>query len=105
MTQGIPSLLESLSSDVENVLLTFARIWYTLETGEFGSKDEAARWVLNRLPKEHQGALEGAATWYLGTEPSDAPDWRSIAGPCAEFMVSRSQELARRRCPDHPQPE
>ena len=105
MTQGIPSLLESLSRDVENVLLTFARIWYTLETGEFGSKDEAAGWVLRRMPREHQGALEGAAKWYLGTEPSDAEDWRSTALPCADFMVSRAQELARRRCPDLPQPE
>ena len=43
---GIPHLLSDLESDTRNVLLTLARIWTTLQTGQLRSKDAAAagRW-------------------------------------------------------------
>ncbi|KOG61006.1 aminoglycoside nucleotidyltransferase ANT9 [Streptomyces sp. NRRL F-3307] len=62
---GIPGLLDGLDSDTRNVLLTFARIWTTLATGQIKSKDAAADWALAQLPPEHRPALEHARQLYL----------------------------------------
>jgi predicted nucleotidyltransferase len=62
---GIPGLLDDLDSDTRNVLLTFARIWTTLATGQIKSKDAAADWALAQLPPEHRAALEHARQLYL----------------------------------------
>ncbi|GHG99353.1 nucleotidyltransferase [Streptomyces lanatus] len=62
---GIPTLLDDLDGDTRNVLLTFARIWTTLATGQIRSKDAAADWALARLPPEHRPALEHARQLYL----------------------------------------
>ncbi len=48
---GVPDLLDELESDTRNVLLTLARIWMTLGTGEITSKDAAAQWAIARLPE------------------------------------------------------
>jgi predicted nucleotidyltransferase len=68
MLQGIEPLLEDLDDDTRNVVLTLARIWTTLGTGEFRSKDAAADWALERLPEEHRAALARARAIYLGDE-------------------------------------
>jgi streptomycin 3"-adenylyltransferase len=62
---GIPGLLHDLPGDTRNVVLTFARIWATLATGEIKSKDAAADWALAQLPPEHQPVLEHAKQLYL----------------------------------------
>lgn len=62
---GIPGLLADLDDDTRNVLLTFARIWATLGTGEIKSKDTAADWALTRLPREHRAVLQHAKELYL----------------------------------------
>lgn len=61
---GIPDLLDDLPGDTRNVVLTFARIWATLATGEIMSKDAAAGWALARLPPEHQPVLRHARQLY-----------------------------------------
>jgi predicted nucleotidyltransferase len=68
---GIPGLLDDLDGDTRNVLLTFARIWTTLATGQIRSKDAAADWVLARLPPEHRPALEHARQLYLNCSYSE----------------------------------
>jgi predicted nucleotidyltransferase len=62
---GIPGLLDDLDGDTRNVVLTFARIWTTLVTGEIRSKDAAAEWALTQLPPEHRPVLEHAKQLYL----------------------------------------
>ncbi|MEU7962736.1 aminoglycoside adenylyltransferase family protein [Streptomyces sp. NPDC049097] len=62
---GIPSLLNDLDSDTRNVLLTLARIWTTLATGQIKSKDAAAERALAQLPCEHRAALDHARQLYL----------------------------------------
>ncbi|MCI4062593.1 aminoglycoside adenylyltransferase family protein [Micromonospora sp. R77] len=62
---GIPGLLDDLTGDTRNVLLTFARIWTTIATGEIRSKDAAADWALGHLPPEHRPVLEHARDLYL----------------------------------------
>jgi predicted nucleotidyltransferase len=72
---GIPDLLHELSDDTRNVLLTFARIWATLATGEIKSKDAAADWALARLPAEHRPVLEHAKQLYLTRRYSEETAW------------------------------
>ncbi|NLU69447.1 DUF4111 domain-containing protein [Streptomyces sp. HNM0574] len=61
---GIPELLDELDEDTRNVLLTLARVWCTLATGEIRPKDAAADWALDQLPPEHRPVLEHARQLY-----------------------------------------
>ncbi|MFE9689427.1 aminoglycoside adenylyltransferase family protein [Micromonospora sp. NPDC005806] len=63
---GIPGLLAGLDDDTRNVLLTFARIWATLASGDVLPKDAAADWALAQLPTEHRPVLAHARASYLG---------------------------------------
>ena len=65
MTHGVGSLVNELETDTRNVILTLARIWMTLETGEIQRKDEAAAWAAERLPAELGGVLDRARELYL----------------------------------------
>lgn len=80
--------MADLGSDTRNVLLTLARIWVTLATGDIRAKDTAADWVLARLPDEHRPVLARARAVHLGEEPER---WGDIAQgrvrACAEFVV------------------
>ena len=69
---GVPSLLADLETDTRNVLLTFARIWFTLETGRIDSKDVAAAWAVERVPATLRSVLIRARELYL--EGADI-DW------------------------------
>lgn len=68
---ALPALLDSLEGDERNVLLTLARMWRTLVTGEFVSKDAAAEWAQTRLPAEHATVLADARDGYLGILKDD----------------------------------
>ncbi|MFD7749111.1 aminoglycoside adenylyltransferase domain-containing protein [Streptomyces sp. NPDC059698] len=68
---GIPDLLDNLGGDTRNALLTFARIWTTLATGQIRSKDAAANWALGMLPPEHRPVLEHARQLYLSYHYSE----------------------------------
>jgi streptomycin 3"-adenylyltransferase len=63
--EGIPGLLADLDDDTRNVLLTLARIWTTLATGEIKTKDAAADWAMAHLPPKHRPVLEHARHLYL----------------------------------------
>ena len=84
---GIPHLLGDLESDTRNVLLTLARIWTTLQTGQIRSKDAAAAWVLEQLPPEHQPVLARARALYLRGE--DGERWADMTAvrAHAEYVV------------------
>ena len=74
MVEGIPGLLADLADDTRNVLLTLARIWTTLVTGEIRSKDEAADWVLARLPEQDRPLLERARDLYRSGGDGEWPE-------------------------------
>ncbi|WP_435283261.1 aminoglycoside adenylyltransferase family protein [Streptomyces koelreuteriae] len=82
---GVPELMGELDSDTRNVLLTLARIWSTLVTGDIRSKDAAASWVLGRLPAGHRAVLARARAVYLG-EADECWDGLETRA-CAEFLV------------------
>ncbi|MEU3556078.1 aminoglycoside adenylyltransferase domain-containing protein [Streptomyces fragilis] len=63
--EGVPGLLDGVEEDTRNVLLTLARVWYTLATGRVGRKDAAADWVLRRLPPALRPVLGHARHLYL----------------------------------------
>lgn len=71
--EALPALIETLQGDERNVLLTLVRMWRTLVTGEFVSKDVAADWAATRLPAEQASVLADAREAYL-TGRED--DWR-----------------------------
>jgi streptomycin 3"-adenylyltransferase len=70
MTDEIGSLLDDLDSDTVNVLLTLARIWHTLVTGEFVPKDAAASWAVVRLGEPHEALEHASETYRAGTYDS-----------------------------------
>ena len=68
LVSAVPGLLSAMATDTTNVLLTLARIWRTLATGDLTSKDLAAAWALEHLPPERRAALARARAVYLGQE-------------------------------------
>jgi predicted nucleotidyltransferase len=68
---GIPGLLQDIEDDTRNVLLTLARVWTTLATGQIKSKDAAADWALALLPLGHRPVLRHAKELYLNSHYSE----------------------------------
>ncbi len=91
---GVPALLDDLDTDTRNALLTLARIWTTLATGDIWSKDGAAGWVLDRLPAEHRPVMAMARDDYLGA-PAAHPwsDALPAARACARRVVMEIDRL------------
>jgi streptomycin 3"-adenylyltransferase len=71
---ALPGLLGNLAGDERNVLLTLARMWHTLATGEFVPKHVAAEWAIPRLSAAAAALVALAKDAYLGTK---SDDWRS----------------------------
>jgi streptomycin 3"-adenylyltransferase len=95
--EGVPSLLEDLPGDTRNVVLTLARVWTTLATGEIRSKDAAADWALARLPPEHRPVLEHARELYLTRHYRDetwSDELLAQVGPHIDAVVARIRGLA-----------
>jgi predicted nucleotidyltransferase len=74
MLDTIPSLMDDLADDTRNVLLTLARIWTTLATGEIRSKDAAADWVMPHLPQGVRPMLARARDLYRDGGYGEWPD-------------------------------
>ncbi|MET0741378.1 MAG: aminoglycoside adenylyltransferase family protein [Candidatus Nanopelagicales bacterium] len=79
---GVPQLLDEIEDDTRNVVLTLARIWRTLATGEVTSKDAAADWALQRLPIEQRPVLQRARDIYVGDHPEE---WSHLIGVVPHF--------------------
>lgn len=81
MLAALDPLLRDLDDDTTNVLLTLARMWRTLTTGDFVPKDAAAAWAAAQLPADTARALEHAADVYRGVaqESWSEHDYRTVA--------------------------
>ncbi|MBJ8362035.1 DUF4111 domain-containing protein [Citrobacter cronae] len=55
-----------LEGDERNIILALARIWYSVVNGDIVAKDEAASWLMPKLPVEHADTLQAACAEYLG---------------------------------------
>ncbi len=87
ITGGADALLDDAERDTRNVVLTLARIWSSVETGEIRSKDDAAAWALPRLPAEHRPVLERARAIYLGEADEGWDDLRAEIAAYAGYVV------------------
>lgn len=96
MVDSAPVILPGIEErdDTRNGLLTLARIWTTLASGEIRSKDEAASWALARFPEEHRPVLAHARAAYLGEEPEDWRAFDSRLRPFVDYVVARIRTLA-----------
>ncbi|MDJ1135955.1 aminoglycoside adenylyltransferase family protein [Streptomyces iconiensis] len=93
---GLPGLMDELEDDTRNVVLTLARVWSTLATGEIRSKDAAADWALARLPPEHAPVLEHARYLYLNslyTEERWDTALRESVRPYADHVLAGIDQL------------
>jgi streptomycin 3"-adenylyltransferase len=97
MAGDVGSLLDDLDSDTRNVVLTLARIWSSLATGELRSKDAAADWALERLPEQHRAVLARARAIYLGDEHERWDDLRPQLRPHAGAVAAEIARLAGER--------
>lgn len=88
MVDELPPLLEDLEHDTRNVLLTLARMWSTLATGDIRSKDAAVDWVLPRLAPVHRAIMELARDAYLGTAADAWAGRMPAARAAADAMVT-----------------
>jgi streptomycin 3"-adenylyltransferase len=99
MLDGVEPLLADLESDTANVVLTLARIWITLATGNVTSKDAAADWALPLVPEAHRPVLARARAVYLGAAEDRWDDLVSQVRPHAEHVVGRIDAVARGESP------
>jgi predicted nucleotidyltransferase len=95
MLDSIPDLLSYLDGDERNVVLTFARIWTTLATGQFRSKEGAADWAIPLLPEEHRAVLARARSLYVRGIPTE--DWGDLlprVRPFVDYVIGEIQTTA-----------
>jgi streptomycin 3"-adenylyltransferase len=93
MVDEIDRLRGDIDCDTRNVILTLARIWSTLATGVFRSKDAAADWALERLPEAHRPVLRRARAIYLGDQVEEWDDLQDQLGPHADAVVAEIRRL------------
>lgn len=89
MLYDLHSLAIELEHDTRNVLLTYARIWSTLETNAIRSKPAAADWVMHHLPEVYRPVIERAKLINMGLENEYWDDVKVILKPCADFMTDK----------------
>jgi streptomycin 3"-adenylyltransferase len=63
--------------DERNIILTIARIWYSISTGLINSKDEAAIWLIDRIPtKYHLLVIKARHDYLIGDDAYFCPDYK-----------------------------
>ena len=92
MRRAVPSLVAELEADTTNVLLTLARIWRTKDSGLIVTKDEAASWVLDRIPAHLGPPLEHARAVYLGKEDASFDQLPTPAASTAQHIIGIIRE-------------
>ncbi|WP_371095009.1 aminoglycoside adenylyltransferase family protein [Streptomyces sanglieri] len=94
--EALPDLLTDLDDDTRNVLLTLARIWTTLATGEIRTKDAAADWAIAHLPLRHHPVLEHARNLYRTCHYQDevwSEELRARVRPLVDEVLARINRL------------
>ena len=92
VVDSLPPLLTDIRGDERNVLLTLARMWFTLATQRIASKDQAARWVVERLPAALRAVLDLARQGYLGERHDD---W-SLHSEAVQAFVAHARDVIER---------
>jgi streptomycin 3"-adenylyltransferase len=93
MLDALPDLLADLAGDERNVLLTLARIAFTLRTGVIAPKDVAAADVGPTLEPAHARVLDLAARAYRGEQQDDWAALTDEAAALADALTERIHSL------------
>lgn len=88
LVADIGALVKDIESDTRNVVLTLARIWNGVVTGEVQSKEAAAEWALRRLAPEHGVVLARARDIYVGNEEEHWDDLLEEIGPFVDAILA-----------------
>jgi predicted nucleotidyltransferase len=96
MLGALPALMDNLRGDERNVLLTLARMWRTLEVGDFVPKDAAAQWAIPRLPADAAAPLNLARAAYLGEQSDDWGPLQRESQRAADLIFERLTTMAPR---------
>lgn len=94
----LPELIETAEVDEHNVLLTLARMWRTLATGEFVSKNAAADWAGPQLSDQAARTLARARDSYLA-ESSCHGDTSGVPTPGGTEASDTISEIVGRILP------
>jgi predicted nucleotidyltransferase len=94
MLDEVPGLLADAEGDTRNVVLTLARMWTTLATGEIRSKDAAVDWVMERVPAAERPVLERARAQYLSGAEEHWDDLTADVGRHTAAMEVRIRKSA-----------
>lgn len=90
---SLPGLVESFQGDERNVLLTLARMWFTLINNKIVSKDTAAQWAEGMLDPDQSAMMRYARLGYLG-EVSDIWEDQQEQAKGLVDSIKHSIELA-----------
>ncbi|AGB84093.1 nucleotidyltransferase family protein [Serratia sp. FGI94] len=82
-----------LQGDERNIILTLARIWYSVVSGDITGKEEAAAWLLPQLPAEHAATLQVARQEYLGLATQD---WAAVMPAVEDFVRYAKAQISAR---------
>jgi streptomycin 3"-adenylyltransferase len=93
MLDGLDSLVGDLERDTWNVLLTLARIWHSLDSGQIVSKSAAAQWAISRLATDDAAVVRRALDWYIGRGEDASAQLSPEARSTAESMLREIRRL------------
>ena len=91
MLDVAPEVAQGVAGDERNVILTLARIWMGIESGDLLSKGEAAAQILDRVDPIHRPTLDLARRGYLG-EAND--NWGARHEAARSFVKYAEREIA-----------
>lgn len=86
---SLPDLLGYLEGDERNVILTLARMWFTMSTGHFASKDIAADWAARQVEPGIASTLLRARDGYVGSIADEWHSGRLETRRAAEYLGNR----------------
>ena len=93
MADALPQLMQGFSGDERNVILTLARMWVTLSSGDIVPKDEAAARMLEHIDPTHHSTLDLARRAYLGEIEDDRRLREQAARAFVEYASTEIRRL------------
>lgn len=91
---SLPNLIASIDGDERNVILTLARMWYTLETQSITTKDVAAAWATPKIPMSLAPLLHMAKEAYLGNVEDDWSNHKADVTALITILKTQIERLS-----------
>ena len=88
MLAMMPEVARHWRGEERHALLTLARMWVTLRTGEIVAKDAAVARIRGELPPEHLAVLEHAVAIHRGETEDDLRHQQARVEACVGYLAS-----------------